>query len=108
MADSPEGPVFSALADQNRRYLLEALADRETATATELAADLPVTRQAVAKHLSALSTAGLVTASRQGRETLYRLTPGPLTEAMSWMERVGLQWDERLSALRSHVRRDAP
>jgi DNA-binding transcriptional ArsR family regulator len=108
MADSPEGPVFSALADHNRRYLLEALADRETATATELAADLPVTRQAVAKHLSALSTAGLVTASRQGRETLYRLTPGPLTEAMAWMERVGLQWDERLSALRSHVRSDAP
>jgi DNA-binding transcriptional ArsR family regulator len=107
MADTPEGPVFSALADQNRRYLLEALADRETATATELAADLPVTRQAVAKHLSALSTAGLVSARRQGRETLYRLTPGPLAEAMSWMERVGAQWDERLSALRSHVRRDA-
>ncbi|MGH3093050.1 MAG: ArsR/SmtB family transcription factor [Gaiellaceae bacterium] len=107
MADSPEGPVFSALADQNRRYLLEALADRETATATELAADLPVTRQAVAKHLSALSAAGLVTASRQGRETLYRLTPGPLADAMSWMERVGAQWDERLSALRSHVGKDA-
>jgi DNA-binding transcriptional ArsR family regulator len=108
MAESPEGPVFSALADPNRRFLLEALADRETATATELAADLPVTRQAVAKHLSALSTAGLVTANRRGRETLYRLTPGPLAEAMSWMERVGAQWDARLSALRSHVRRDAP
>ncbi|MGH3047073.1 MAG: ArsR/SmtB family transcription factor [Gaiellaceae bacterium] len=107
MADSPVGPVFSALADQNRRYLLEALAERETATATELAADLPVTRQAVAKHLSALSTAGLVTASRRGRETLYRLTPGPLTEAVSWMEQVGAEWDARLSALRSHVGRDA-
>jgi DNA-binding transcriptional ArsR family regulator len=107
MPDSPEGPVFSALADQNRRFLLEALADRETATATELAAELPVTRQAVAKHLTALSTAGLVTASRRGRETLYRLTPGPLTDAMAWMERVGAEWDARLSALREHMGREA-
>ena len=107
MPDSPEGPVFSALADQNRRFLLEALADRETATATELAAELPVTRQAVAKHLTALSTAGLVTARRQGRETLYRLTPGPLTDAMAWMERVGAEWDTRLSALREHMGREA-
>ena len=107
MPDSPEGPVFSALADQNRRFLLEALADRETATATELAAELPVTRQAVAKHLTALSTAGLVTARRRGRETLYRLTPGPLTDAMAWMERVGAGWDARLSALREHMGREA-
>lgn len=107
MPDSPVGPVFSALADQNRRFLLEALADRETATATELAAELPVTRQAVAKHLAALSMAGLVTASRRGRETLYRLTPGPLTDAMAWMERVGAEWDARLSALREHMGREA-
>ncbi|HYY76725.1 MAG TPA: metalloregulator ArsR/SmtB family transcription factor [Gaiellaceae bacterium] len=99
--------MFSALADQNRRFLLEALADRETATATELAAELPVTRQAVAKHLTALSTAGLVTARRQGRETLYRLTPGPLTDAMAWMERVGAEWDARLSAFREHMGREA-
>jgi DNA-binding transcriptional ArsR family regulator len=102
MADAA-GPVFSALADSNRRYLLEALAERETATATELAAELPVTRQAVAKHLSALGSAGLVTASRSGRETRYRLTPGPLVDAVAWMERVGGEWETRLSALRSHV-----
>lgn len=103
MAERPVGPVFSALADPNRRYVLEALAGRETATATELAAELPVTRQAVTKHLTALSSAGLVRASRSGRETRYRLTPEPLAEAMSWMERVGAEWEERLSALRSHV-----
>ncbi len=55
--------VFGALADPNRRHLLQALA-REEATATQLAADLPVTRQAVAKHLALLDAAGLVTASR--------------------------------------------
>ena len=92
--------VFSALADPHRRYLLEALARRETATATELAAELPVTRQAVAKHLAALGDAGLVESTRVGRETRYRLTPAPLGEAVEWMERVGREWDERLAALR--------
>jgi len=101
------GPIFSALADSNRRYVVEALAGRETATATELAAELPVTRQAVAKHLAALSDAGLVGASREGRETRYRLTPGPLAEAIGWLEQVGTQWDDRLAALGRHLGADA-
>lgn len=101
----PAGPVFSALADPNRRFLVEALAARETATATELAAELPVSRQAVAKHLTALGTAGLVSASRRGRETRYSLTPGPLAEAVSWMETIGAQWDVRLDALRESLTR---
>ena len=71
----PTGRVFDALADPNRRYVVEALAERETATATELAAELPVTRQAVAKHLAALNEAGLVESRREGRETRYELTP---------------------------------
>ena len=94
--------VFAALADPNRRHLVEALARRE-ATATELAADLPVTRQAVAKHLTALREAGLVDARREGRETRYRLTPGPLGEALTWMQEVGAAWDSRLDALRRHL-----
>ena len=99
----PPGRVFDALADPNRRYVLEALAERETATATELAAELPVTRQAVAKHLAALSAAGLVEPTRAGRETLYQLTPEPLGVAMDWMARVGADWDERLAALRENL-----
>jgi DNA-binding transcriptional ArsR family regulator len=94
--------VFGALGDPNRRYLVEALADRETATATELAAELPVTRQAVSKHLAALGEAGLVESTRVGRETRYRLTPQALADALDWMQRVGAQWDERLAALRRH------
>jgi DNA-binding transcriptional ArsR family regulator len=97
--------VFNALADANRRYVLEALAERDTATATELAAELPVTRQAVAKHLAALNEAGLVERRREGRETRYELTPEPLGEAMEWMAGVGADWDARLSALRKHLGR---
>jgi DNA-binding transcriptional ArsR family regulator len=99
----PPDRVFDALADPNRRRLLGFLAQRETATATELAGELPVTRQAVAKHLAALSAAGLVEGTRQGRETRYRLTPAPLGEAMAWMADVGAQWDDRLAALGRHL-----
>jgi DNA-binding transcriptional ArsR family regulator len=99
----PTGRVFDALADPNRRYVVEALAERETATATELAAELPVTRQAVAKHLAALNEAGLVESRREGRETRYELTPGPLGAAMDWMASVGAEWDSRLAALRKHL-----
>jgi len=95
--------VFQALADPNRRFVLESLADRESATATELAAALPVTRQAVAKHLGLLRTAELVEATRVGRELRYRLTPAPLGDAVEWMEQVGAQWDERLAALGRHL-----
>lgn len=91
--------VFAALADPSRRYIVEALAQRGHATATELAAELPVTRQAVTKHLGALADAGLVAGARAGRETRYRLTPGPLADAAEWMTRVGSEWDERLGAL---------
>ena len=95
------GPVFSALSDPTRRTVVEALAGRETATATELASELPVTRQAVSKHLTALGSAGLVASERRGRETHYRLTPEALSQALSWMEQVGTQWERRLAALRS-------
>jgi DNA-binding transcriptional ArsR family regulator len=97
----PQSPdVFSALADPTRRFVLETLAARGDATATELAAELPVTRQAVSKHLAALGDAGLVDARRAGRETRYRLTPEPLGDAVGWLERI---WDERLAALRRHL-----
>jgi DNA-binding transcriptional ArsR family regulator len=99
------GAVFAALSDPTRRQVVERLAQEGTITATEVAGDLPVTRQAVAKHLTALAEAGLVSSSREGRETRYRLTPEPLGDAMSWMAAVGGRWDERLAALRDHVAR---
>ena len=96
--------VFSALADERRRALVELLARSDAgATPTELARELPVTRQAVAKHLASLQDAGLVEVTRSGREARYALTPAPLTEAIGWIERVGSDWDARLAALRRHL-----
>jgi DNA-binding transcriptional ArsR family regulator len=97
--------VFAALGDASRRSLVEAVASRGTATATELAAELPVTRQAVAKQLTALADAGLLSATRSGRETRYAVTPGPLRDAVSWMVEVGAAWDERLRKLRDRAAR---
>ncbi len=101
MAASPDraGAVFGALSDPTRRHLLSAVAAHPQTTATELAAELPISRQAVVKHLSALADAGLLDRERAGREVRYRLTPEPLSEAVSWMAQVGGQWDERLAVL---------
>jgi DNA-binding transcriptional ArsR family regulator len=93
------GAVFSALADPTRREVVRSLATQPGLTASSLAGELPMTRQAVAKHLNALSGAGLVQARREGRETRYTLTPAPLAEAIDWMTSVGAQWDERLARL---------
>jgi DNA-binding transcriptional ArsR family regulator len=87
------GQVFGALADPSRRQVIGYLAERGTATATELTGELPMTRQAVAKHLSTLATAGLVESERAGRETRYRLTEA------------GEEWDDRLDALKRHLQR---
>ncbi|MDQ3533057.1 MAG: metalloregulator ArsR/SmtB family transcription factor [Actinomycetota bacterium] len=95
--------VFSALSDPTRREVIECISEENGVSASQLAARLPVTRQAVAKHLSALSEAGLVSGERHGRQKLYRLTPGPMGDVMGWMARVGAEWDDRLQALERHL-----
>lgn len=97
------GRVFDALGDPRRRALVEAVAERGSATATELAAELPVTRQAVAKQLALLADAGLLRPRRAGRETRYEVTPEPLGDAVRWMLDVGASWDDRLARLRETV-----
>jgi DNA-binding transcriptional ArsR family regulator len=98
IGDDPAGAVFGALADPMRRRLLSEIA-AHPATATELAGGLPISRQAVAKHLTSLFDAGLLERERAGRDVRYRITPAPLTEAMTWMAEVGGQWDSRLARL---------
>lgn len=97
------GAVFSALADPTRRHVVELLGRRTTVTASALAAELPMSRQAIAKHLAALAEAGLVQSSREGRETRYRLTPAPMEDAVAWMATAGARWDERLERLRARL-----
>ena len=91
--------IFDALGDPGRRSLVASVAARGSATATELAAELPVTRQAVAKQLAALADAGLLRPTKVGRETRYELTPERLGDAAAWLVEVGSRWDERLAAL---------
>ncbi len=100
-ASEPEqlGAVFAALADPTRRSVVRSLAREPALTASGLAGELPISRQAVTKHLAALRRAGLVEPRREGRETRYSLTPEPLGEAMAWMAAVGARWDERLARL---------
>ena len=94
-------PVFSALSDPTRRTLLTRLSEGGPATATQLAAELPISRQAVLKHLEALREASLVTSAREGREVRYTVTPEPLADAVGWIADVGAQWDSRLAALQA-------
>ena len=101
--DDRAGAVFGALSDPTRRALLTAIAEHPAATATELAAQLPISRQAVLKHLNALSEAGLLDRRRTGREVHYQFTPGPLSDAVDWMTAVGAEWDDRLAVLRRQL-----
>jgi DNA-binding transcriptional ArsR family regulator len=100
--------VFAALADPTRREVLELVALGRARTATELAAELPVTRQAVAKHLAILEGARLVDSAREGRTVRFHATPAPLTDAMTWMAEVGGRWDERLERLRAAAQERGP
>ncbi len=92
--------LWEAVADPTRRRLLDALLAHGEATATTLAAEVPVTRQAVAKHLAVLNRAGLVEGRRLGREVRYAVRPERLDAATQGMARVAAQWDERLAAIK--------
>ena len=92
--------VFAALADPTRRLVIESLSRGERVTASGLAAELPISRQAVSKHLGSLRAAELVRSERVGRRTVYELRREPLDEASEWIDRVGAEWDRRLGKLR--------
>ena len=97
--------VFDALGDPTRRQLLADLSALGQTSCSDLARRMPITRQAVAKHLGALADAGLVAPQRAGRAVVYRVQPDPLTDAVRWMTQVGAAWDDRLDALRSHLKK---
>jgi DNA-binding transcriptional ArsR family regulator len=96
--------VFTALADPTRRAILAALAAGGPATATDLADRLPVTRQAIAKHLALMAEAGLVTAEPgERRRVRYRLRSAPMQVAQQFLAALARDWDRSLEALEEHL-----
>jgi len=96
--------VFVALADPTRRAILAALASGGPATATDLAAQLPISRQAIAKHLALLSDAGLVMAEPgERRRVRYRLSSAPMQVAQQFLAALARDWEGALGALRDHL-----
>jgi DNA-binding transcriptional ArsR family regulator len=96
--------VFTALADPSRRAILAALAATGPATATDLASRLPITRQAIAKHLALLAVAGLVAAEPgERRRVRYRLRSAPMQVAQQFLAALARDWDSQLDALNNHL-----
>jgi DNA-binding transcriptional ArsR family regulator len=96
--------VLRALADENRRTMLEALT-RGPATAGELAALVPIARPGTSRHLRVLREAGLVEVHRQAQQQIYALRPQPLAEVDEWLSRYRSLWEPRLDALHTEVAR---
>jgi DNA-binding transcriptional ArsR family regulator len=92
-------PVFAALGDETRWSILVALGEGD-ASASALAGRLPVTRQAIAKHLAVLQEVGLVESVRVGRELRYRVLGAQLSETAQRLDRIGAEWDRRLAAIK--------
>ncbi len=100
--------VFDAVADPTRRVLLDRLRDRPGQSLGELAVGLPMSRQAVTKHLDTLRRVGLVRVRRAGRERLHDLDARPLEGIDDWLRPYAEAWDRRLEALRTHLEEDRP
>jgi ArsR family transcriptional regulator, cadmium/lead-responsive transcriptional repressor len=99
-AIAEDDALWAAVADPTRRRVLDALLEHGEATTTTIAAELPVTRQAVAKHLVVLDRVGLVAGRRHGREVRYTVRPERLDDAAEAMARVAAQWDRRLARIK--------
>jgi DNA-binding transcriptional ArsR family regulator len=101
--------VFAALAEPTRRSILSALAAHGPATATDLASQLPITRQAIAKHLELLAAAGLVLAEPGERRRIrYRVNAAPMTIAQSYLAALARDWDSKLARLQHSLDASAP
>jgi DNA-binding transcriptional ArsR family regulator len=99
VSSAPIDDLFGALADPTRRAILQRLVHDGPRTATELAADSPLTRQAIVKHLQALVDADLAVPEREGRAVRYRATPARLADAVAWLVSASEGWDRRTARL---------
>ncbi len=95
--------VFDAVAEPTRRILLDRMRGSGPQSIAALGAGLPMSRQAVTKHLDVLAGAGLVRTRRVGRQRLHELDPAPLRAVDDWLRPYAAFWDERIEALRRHL-----
>jgi DNA-binding transcriptional ArsR family regulator len=100
VAEQVDDELWSAIGDPTRRRMLDLLLTDGHATATSLSEQLPVTRQAVAKHLTVLDRAGLVRATPAGREKHYRVDDAQLARAVAQLASVTNAWDARLRRIK--------
>lgn len=100
MTESDDERLWAAVADPSRRKIIDAVLMLGEATQTAIAAEVPFTRQAVAKHLGVLHEVGLVSPSKQGREVRYRLELDRLEDASTAMLRVSNRWDKRMAKIK--------
>ena len=98
--DDDADRIWAALGDPMRLRLVDLLLERGSATASELATVLPISRQGVAKHLAVLDAAGLVSARRSGRHVLFTARGERVDQARRQMTEVALRWDVRLAAIK--------
>jgi DNA-binding transcriptional ArsR family regulator len=106
MRVSGAAPVFAALGDETRLGLVARLGSEGPLSIRRLTDRAGVSRQAITKHLCALSDAGLVRSRRRGRERIWQLEPSRLGEARSYLDRISAQWDAALDRLRTFVERE--
>ena len=97
--------IFAALGEPTRMHLLDRLGDGAPQSIARLADGMPISRQALSKHLRVLESAGLASVERDGRETLYRIDPAGLLLAEAWIGDVSRQWDAAIDRLKRHVER---
>ena len=103
MLEQHAAPIFAALGDPTRLQLLQQLSAGERKSIAELSRELPLTRQAVTKHLAVLENAGVVDKTRTGRESRYHYVPAPVLELQDYLEAISGQWDDALARLRRLV-----
>jgi len=96
-------PVFAALGDETRLFLIAKLCGGERCSISQLTAGSKLTRQAITKHLRVLESAKIVRSVRAGRESLFEFDPKPMEEIKKYLELVSEQWDQALSRLKSFV-----
>jgi DNA-binding transcriptional ArsR family regulator len=103
MSPARAAPLFAALGDETRFRLLVRLSSGGPGSITSLQAKSPVSRQAITKHLTILSEAGLVRSSRRGRERIWELEPKRLADAHDYLDEISRQWDSALDRLKKLV-----